>query len=202
MSDKFEAVLFDLGNVLVRIDFDAFPRALGLDPAQTRPDSRTVVGKLSARYETGTISTDEFFGQLSELLGGRFGRDELESAWNAIIGEENEEMVPIVDEVRQEHTIALISNTSPIHLIRSEETMPVLRRFSKRYLSYEVGAAKPSVAMYRHVVEDLGVDPSAVVLIDDVRENVDGAIRCGLVGILFRDVIGLREELHELRILD
>ena len=202
MTDKFEAVLFDLGNVLVGIDFDAFPRALGLDPAQARPDNRTAVGKLSALYETGILSTDEFFGQLSELLQGRFGRDELESAWNAIIGEQNEELVPIVHAVRQEHTIALISNTSPIHFLRSEERIPVLRSFSKRYLSYEVGAAKPSVAMYRHVVDDLGVDPSAIVLIDDVRENVDGANQCGLVGILFMDVLRLKEELRNLRILD
>ena len=202
MTSKFDAVLFDLGNVLVRIDFDAFPRALGLDPAQARPESRTAVGRLSAQYETGLLSTDEFFGRLSELLQGRFGRDELESAWNGIIGEENTEIIPIVDAVREHHSVALISNTSPIHFLRSEKTIPVLRRFSKRYLSYEVGAAKPSVAMYRHVVDDLGVDPSAIVLIDDVRENVEGAIECGLVGILFTDAPSLKRELRDLGILD
>jgi len=41
--------------------------------------------------------------------------------------------------------------------------------------------------MYRAVCERLGVVPEAGVLLDDVQENVDGAIAVGMKAITYRN---------------
>ena len=66
-GNKFSVVLFDLGRVLMNIDFDAFPRGLGLAPEHANPEDRKAVGRLVVQYETGRLSTDAFLRKLSAL---------------------------------------------------------------------------------------------------------------------------------------
>ena len=200
-TNKFTAVLFDLGRVLINIDFDAFPRSLGIVPAEVRPEDRRGVGRLVVGYETGRLTSDEFFERLGLFFESRFNREQLVGAWNAIIREENSAIVPTVESVQDRYLTAVLSNTSPTHIQKALETSTILKRFSKRYLSFQIGFVKPSPEIFSYVIRDLSVEPSAVVLIDDIAENVEAAARCGMVGILFTDVPKLQHDLLNLGIL-
>jgi HAD superfamily hydrolase (TIGR01509 family) len=198
---KYSTILFDLGRVLVNIDFDAFPRSLGIDPEHARLDKKTAVGRLAIRYETGRLTSDEFFETLGELFHGRYTREQLVAAWNAIIREENSAIVPIVDAVQARYSTAVLSNTSPTHFQKAYDTTTIIKKFSNRYLSFQIGAVKPDPEVYNYVLRDLSTEPSTIVLIDDVAENVEAAGRCGMVGILFEDVAKLEKDLRGRRIL-
>jgi glucose-1-phosphatase len=198
MMNKVTTVLFDLGRVLIDIDFDAFPRSLGIDPGLVRREEKAVVGRLVLRYETGRLSSDKFFKELGNFFQNRFGKAQLEEAWNAIIREENSAIRPIVDAIQVRYDTAVLSNTSPTHFQKAIETTTILNKFSKRYLSFQIGAVKPSPEIFRHVVQDLSADPSAIALIDDVAENVEAAGKYGMVGILYTDVPSLVKDLHKL----
>jgi len=201
MMNKFTAVLFDLGKVLIDIDFDAFPRSLGIDPIHVQQQDKAAVGRLVVRYETGRLTSAEFFKELGDFFQNRFSREQLGKAWNAIIKEENSAIVPIVDRVQARYVTAVLSNTSPTHIQKALDTTAILNKFSKRYLSFQIGAVKPDPEIFNYVLRDLSTDPSAIVLIDDIPENVKAASQCGMVGILFTDVSGLEKDLHKLGIL-
>ncbi len=194
-------IVFDLGRVLIDLDFDAFPRLLGFERSHASPSVKSSIERLAIQYETGKITTEQFFNSLDEILHHKFRREELLSAWNAIIGEENSAIAPIVDAVQLRYRTAILSNTSPTHFQKALDTSPILRKFSKHYLSYEIGAMKPELAVYRHVIENLNVDPSTILFIDDISENIIAAQRCGMVGILFTDPLRLRGELESRSIL-
>lgn len=194
-------VVFDVGRVLVDLDFDAFPRLLGFARSHASPSVESSIERLAIQYETGKITTEQFFNSLDEILHHQFRREELLNAWNAIVGEENSAIAPIIDAVQLRYKTAILSNTSPTHFQKALDTSLILRKFSKRYLSYEIGAMKPDLAVYRHVIENLIVDPSTILFIDDISENIIAAQHCGMVGILFTDPLQLRRELESRSIL-
>ena len=51
---------------------------------------------------------------------------------------------------------------------------------------------KPDPAIYRHVLDDLGISAAEAVFIDDREPNVRGAESVGITGHLFTGVVPLR----------
>lgn len=56
-----------------------------------------------------------------------------------------------------------------------------------RVISYEIEKIKPEPEIYQCLFERYGLVPSESVFIDDRRINIDGAIRCGMKGIVFEN---------------
>jgi glucose-1-phosphatase len=188
-------VVFDLGRVLVHIDFDAFPKKLGLNASNTSSLTQAAVRKTAFEYETGKLSTDKFLMTLEGIFKHKYSREQLLEAWDAIICEENAEMLPIVDAVQEKHDTAILSNTGASHFEKAYSTTSIIKKFDKRFLSYEIGAMKPDPVVYRHVIESLGVDPVSILFIDDIEENVKAAEAYGMLGIVYEGAEKLGNEL-------
>ena len=194
-AHDISVVLFDLGRVLVNIDFEAFPRALGLVRNATNRTDEVSIEKMVAAYETGQMETKEFFDGLDNIFRHQYSRTQLVDAWNAIIGEENLSIVPIVEAIQKSYDTALLSNTNPSHIQKAMATSPMIRQIKKRFLSFEMGAMKPEPAVYRYVIRHLSVEPSSILFVDDIAENIRSAEQCGMMGIIFRDTSQLKEDL-------
>ena len=201
LSSKIQVVVFDLGRVLVHIDFDAFPRSLGIDPKQAHRSDKEAVEQLVLQYERGQLTTDCFLDLLNEVFEHRYSKEQLLTAWNAIIGKENTSMLPIVDAIQPRYETAILSNTSPSHFQKAFETTSIIKKFSKRFLSYEMGAMKPSFTVYRRLVKDLPAEASSILFIDDVPENIESAQKYGIVAILYEGVDKLEKDLQKIGIL-
>jgi HAD superfamily hydrolase (TIGR01509 family) len=65
-------------------------------------------------------------------------------------------------------------------------------------ISAEVGLVKPDVRIYQLAVEQLGVKPAEAVFIDDMQQNITGAVKAGLQGIHFINSQKLRLDLDQL----
>jgi FMN phosphatase YigB (HAD superfamily) len=63
------------------------------------------------------------------------------------------------------------------------------------YLSHELGLLKPAPEAFQAVVARAGLTAGTTLFIDDLRANVDGAIRAGLQGLRFTDEAALRRAL-------
>lgn len=192
MESKTKVILFDMGRVLITIDFDAFPNALGLTTREQRAPYTSAAMKLEHLYECGKLTTEEFLDALYPLFERKFSREVLLDAYNRIIVEENSEIVPLVKKVKEQYRIALLSNTSDSHWKKSLSIAPVLSLFSERYTSFQLGAMKPEKGVYTKVAELLGVPTSSILFIDDVEENIDAAIAVGMKGIVYRSVEDLQ----------
>jgi putative hydrolase of the HAD superfamily len=64
-------------------------------------------------------------------------------------------------------------------------------------ISSEVGIRKPSRKIYAIACERLGIDPHQAVMVDDLQQNLDGAARLGIAGVLHTDAANTRTQLGE-----
>jgi epoxide hydrolase-like predicted phosphatase len=178
-----DAVLFDLGNVLVPIDFDRvfahWGRVDGV-PVEDRR-ARWAWDERYPAYERGHIDEAAYFTHLRERLGLRQGNAEMLAGWNAVFLDPYPEAEALVAELSRRYPLYLFSNTNRAHqawIIPRLE--PMLARFTDVYTSCNIGFRKPDTEAFHHVAGRMGVAPERIVFFDDMAENVEGARRAGL----------------------
>ena len=84
-EQPFSIILFDLGNVLVQIDYAAFPRTLGFDHQMTKSELFHLVEDEARAFEMGKSSAMEFLGVINARLGKSYTFDQFRKAWAAIL---------------------------------------------------------------------------------------------------------------------
>jgi glucose-1-phosphatase len=198
---QIKTVLFDLGNVIAYIDFDAFWRSLGfIHPDEAAPFSQGYKS-WTARYETGLISTDDYLAGLCSVFNYKFTTIQLEDAFSGIMLEPVEGMLDLIKLVAQTHSTALVSNTNDIHFRLSLNKYKALSLIPKHYTSFQLCVMKPAKEFYEAIIKDQGLAASKLLFIDDIKENVEGAIYCGMCGLKFEDPAQLKIALKDLRVL-
>jgi HAD superfamily hydrolase (TIGR01509 family) len=198
---KPRLLLFDLGNVLVRLDLDRFSKSLGLDTRDARNHYGSGVRELTNQYEIGKCSTREYFSSLRSFLGNRYDVNVLEEAFMSVLADPMPGMENLVRRATAQLPAALVSNTNEYHFSRVLPRIPALNYLPKRYLSYQLGALKPFPEFYHSIVRNENVKPNEMLFIDDVVENVDAAERAGMAGYQFRNATELENLLMNLGVL-
>ncbi len=198
---KPRVVLFDLGNVLVRYTPESFWEVLGIAEKDQQERYKKDVTAVAVQFESGRITTQKFFDELGTIFGGKFDDERLKQATASVLTDPIPRMEEIVQRVSQRAVTALVSNTNEFHYAYCQRAIPALKLLPKHFLSFQMGVMKPDRAFYDHVTNELRIEPSEALFIDDVRENVEGAERCGMKGIVFRQSDTLLFELRELGLL-
>jgi len=182
--------LFDLGNVIIRVDFEPFLSWLAeRSSSGSREQAGTVLNSsLFFEYEFGNISREQFASGLAVLFGASISLPELEERFCAIFPGPVEGIEELLAELAAEGPLYALSNTNELHLewLRRNHS-GLMGKFTKIFASHELRARKPSVGIYRDVAGELGVPASSLVFFDDLEANVEGARRAGLEAHLFRE---------------
>lgn len=190
--------LFDLGNVVLKVDFDPFVEWLAERSAK-RDEARVrtlLHSSLFFDLEFGHIGREEFAHRVRAMYGAEFTQGELEERFCAIFPGPVPGMLELLAELREAGPIYCLSNTNEIHLSWIRSRMPeVLSPFEHVFASHELRSRKPYPGIYVQVAERLGVAPAGIVFFDDVRANVEGALRAGLEAHLFTEAGQARERL-------
>jgi glucose-1-phosphatase len=199
------AVLFDLGGVLLDIDFERALQAWAphsrLPPGQLRDDFRH--HESFHRHETGHLDNDGFFAHLRQALALECDLLVVESGFNDILIGEIGETVRLLEAVRRRVPCYAISNTNPAHLAHIARAFPnFLPRFTRVFASHEIGYRKPHAAAFEHVLREIGLPPSDVLLFDDLEANVDAARAIGLQAVLVKSPADVRAALAQRSLLD
>ena len=200
MNSKNKVILFDLGRVLMHIDFNAFPNGLGLFTEEQRTPYKIPTGKLWRMYETGKMTTEEFLEALYVIFECKFTKERILEAWNGIIVRDNEEIVPFVRKIQQKYLTAILSNTSPSHWEKVLKVSPLAKSIPHHFTSFNIGAMKPARIVYYYVASALQVSPEEILFLDDLKENIDGAIACGMKGIVYTTVSELEKEMSAMNL--
>lgn len=174
---KDQIILFDLGGVLV--DLADPVTSIGL--AMTPDDfwSLWLSSPLVQQFEKGQLPVARFVAQFGAELGFN-DAEEFDHAlrrWHLPMFAGAEQALQFLTE---SSTVALLSNTNEIHWQHVESQTDVFTRFSKVFLSYETGNAKPSPAAFRDVVQHFDCAPADIVFFDDNAGNVAAAKAEGL----------------------
>lgn len=184
---KPRAVIFDIGNVLVRVDPSrALTRLAG--SASLSPQEIWLALQKDPRWrdwQEGRIAPRDWHRHLTRRLGGDLSFDEFCAVWNSalipapILGD------PFLASLARRHRLAVLSNTDPIHIGYVEANYTFFRYFPVRIYSCSVGASKPDPSIYKETLRGCGVTAPEAIYIDDVAAYVDAAQRLGIGGIVF-----------------
>lgn len=124
--------------------------------------------------------------------GGRAGERGLLELLNEGL-EIDEAMVAAVAEIRGTGLpVALVSNALGSTLYDGVDLAEIA---DSAVISAEIGVRKPSRQIYRVACERLGIAPEVALMVDDLQQNLDGAARIGIRGILHTDAAATIDEL-------
>lgn len=195
-----DALLFDLGNVLIRWDprnhyRDRFSsidemEAFLTDIASSAWNHEMDLGKPFAQ---AIAERSALYPQHAELLG------EWKSQWERMLGGAIDESVALLDEVRQAgYRIAALTNWSAETFPVAKARFPFLGWFEDVVISGVEGVAKPDPAMFALALRRTGFVAERTVFIDDNLPNIVGARAVGLQTVHFSSAAQCREELRGL----
>ena len=198
-----KALLFDLGGVLVDIDFT---RALRSWSAH----SKLPLDQLERKYqfdhayechERGEISATEYFSHVAEELELSASPEQIEIGWNSIFRGEITTTRLLVERVRQHIPCYAFTNTNASHMATWSTLFPgVVSAFNKVYASHEIGLRKPEAAAFDYICRETGIAASEFLFFDDLLDNVQAANAAGLQGVLVRSPEDIAASLRALGI--
>lgn len=187
--ENIDFLIFDLGNVIIDIDYDFSIRELekALPIEKHQLTSKFFPSTFHKDYEKGKISSDQFRNAVRELYQENFSNDQIDHIWNSLLREMPQERIDLVKELSRDFGTAVLSNTNEIHILKFNEMLKdqtsvngLSGLFDKVFLSHEMGLAKPDEAIYKAVINEIQVEPNRVLFFDDLLVNLEGAKRVGL----------------------
>ncbi|GAF73865.1 unnamed protein product, partial [marine sediment metagenome] len=202
-SDRaVRAVFFDFGGVVARLDREllaAYERRHGLPQGSffralyTIPEWKAVEvgqGSEDAWMDAAKRKLDEFAGRVLPEIG-----EERTTMWRTL----DEDVVELIRRLGPRYGVGLLSNATPRLESELNDYHKLGGVFRVIVNSSRVGVAKPDARIYRLAAEQMGVEPSACVHVDDLAHNVEGARQAGFYGIHHRgDYATLERELRSL----
>ena len=184
-------IIFDLGGVLYDIDVSLTGKAftqMGVPDIQ-KLHQAIADGHIYEGLDTGRITPAMFRDSIRSITGTPLSDAQADHAWNALLVSFPHHRVTLLQGLRANYRILLLSNTNAIHFdcytarFQQEYGFAFENLFDKAYYSYRLGLRKPDPAIYRHVITESGLVPENAVFIDDVTENIESARATGLRAI-------------------
>lgn len=194
-------VIFDLGGVLVSVDFTRACKRLEAAGGAPVTAIREAIanGEDKLAFDTGRLSAQEFAARFCASVGVRLPYSEFAEIWCDVFAEKPE-VTGLLDQIATKADLVLLSNTDPLHLDYVRSHYGFLQKFGRMLLSYEVGHAKPARQIFGRAI-GLCAAGTRMIYFDDVAEFVSAARACGLPAEQFVDVAKLRHDLGKFEVL-
>ena len=181
MTPRIDAILFDLGGVL--IELAGVERMLAWSPSLGTTEElwRRWLGSPAVRgYETGRTDRAAFADAIIAEFGLPVGRDAFldEFAWWPKTL--HPQAKGLLASLAPHYTLASLSNTNELHWERFERQWSLPSMFHHNFPSYAVGKLKPDADYFEHVLDAIDVRPEHALFVDDNRINVEAARSVGL----------------------
>jgi epoxide hydrolase-like predicted phosphatase len=195
-----QAVIWDLGGVLLRTEEDAPRRALaeryGMTPGEI--EDFVYSGESGERAQRGEISVEQHWENLQTRLG--LSPAEFQAFRDQFWAGDrlDTDLVAYIRRLRREFKTGLLSNAFSNLRQMVTETWKFADAFDVMVISAEVRMVKPDPRIYHLALDRLGVAPEAAVFIDDYSRNVEAARKQKLNAIHFKDPRQARRELEDL----
>jgi glucose-1-phosphatase len=195
ITNKISAIVFDLGNVVLNIYPEQTEEAfndLGLFDFKKYYTlaSQTDVFDL---LETGKISPKQFYNNLRQITRLDFTDEQIEYAWNQIIGYYPKANIDFLKIINKHYPIYLLSNTNAIHypvytnMLADKFGITGLEvLFTSCFFSHKLGLRKPNLDIYDYVSKSINIPPNEVLFLDDSEANIKDAAIYGWQTILYR----------------
>ncbi|MEY2918593.1 MAG: hypothetical protein RIS73_2307 [Bacteroidota bacterium] len=188
--NNIKNIIFDLGNVLLDIDYNKTIEAfeeIGFKNFKSNY-SPYKMDMLFENLETGKISEDVFYKSIKAISNAPLSTLQIQAAWNALFLDFRIESLTFLKQISSKYNLYLLSNTNSIHLTAFNE---IFKRnigetgldsyFVKAYYSNIIGLRKPEKEAYNFVLNDANIIAAETLFIDDLANNIEGAKEVGII---------------------
>lgn len=193
--NKFENLVFDLGGVIVDIDYcnmyNEFSK-IGYCNLEKdfNPDYQIPLFQL---FETGKVSEEDFINSILQKCYPKVNKCQVVFAWNSLITGVNDIVIRKLPLISKEYHCYIISNINTLHLkalvmhIEKYLSWNDFRLFFKNiYLSYEVGMRKPCSDIFNSFIKTNNINISKTLYFDDSKINIESSKLIGFHSVLVR----------------
>jgi FMN phosphatase YigB (HAD superfamily) len=195
MTAKVQALLFDLGGVVLDIDFH---RAF----EHWQPVSRLSLEEIKAgfrfdaayqQHERGEISAAQYFTHLCDTLQLQQGHARVAEGWNAIFLGEISETLALIQSIRNHLPCYAFTNSNTAHQAAWSAMFPeVVQAFDRIFVSSDMGCRKPERQAFDYITRAINLPAGTILFFDDLAENVAGAQAAGLQAVHVRGPADVR----------
>jgi FMN phosphatase YigB (HAD superfamily) len=197
-------IVFDLGKVLVDFDYSIAARRLSAGGKMSIEEFKEYLlnSDVLVHYETGLISTEEFFVEVRQTTAFAGTLEEF-GGFFADIFTEIPPMVELHAALRSKgFPTYIFSNTNQLAVEHIRSNFPFFNQFDGYILSYEVRSMKPNANIYEALERLAGQRGNELLYIDDRLENIQAGAKRGWQTILQETPEKTKTALHKLGLLN
>jgi glucose-1-phosphatase len=202
LPNPVHALLFDLGGVIVEIDFN---RAFEIWGAHSGVPAATIKSRFSfdscyESHERGEIAANVYFDSLRASLGIRISDQQFSEGWNTIFVGEIPGVAALLRQAKALVPLYVFSNSNPTHhAYWAREYADTPANFEKIFVSCSLGRRKPEAEAFALVASEIGVPPENVLFFDDTDENVKSARSLGMRAVQVKSIADIENGLAACR---
>lgn len=177
MSDiKIKHLVFDLGNILVDVDYRRFTDAMGWDHDAFMEFFGT---DFFREFEVGKHDEKAFFKELNKFIPLKDGdeqryRDHIYKTFSV-----RPRTWARMHYLKKHYNVYLFSNTNSLDFNGIDKDIEIKRVLRFHYVSHIHGYIKPDPMSYKTFQDVFNIVPSETLFVDDIEANVAGARNAG-----------------------
>ena len=193
-------IIFDFGGVICDLDiqrsvekFKEFGPGKSAEN-ETKEEKDKQFEILVSKSETGLITSGEFRENIRDYYQTPPSDKAIDDAWNALLVGIPEPRISLLESIRKNYRIFLLSNSNEIHYLEYTERLrqqygyhDFSAIFEKTYFSYQCHLKKPDPLIFKLVLYENNLDPSETLFIDDTQLHVKTACELGITSCHLRD---------------
>ncbi|MFW9971731.1 MAG: HAD family hydrolase [Candidatus Odinarchaeota archaeon] len=205
---KVKAIIFDLGGVVIDLDFSNFYNKIIIQSPLNKPQTPIMLEffRQSDMYHQGNMTDDEFYQLACDLLQVcMLDQSEFFNAFNSIIAGFNPEITALLKKLRDSNQYKLIAlsnvNSSHWDYILNKK-WDFIDCFDIYILSHEIHLVKPNPKIFEYAIKKAGCKPKQIIYIDDGLNNIRAASKLGIRGIKYSNINELIKELKSYNLIN
>jgi len=184
-------IIFDLGGVLLNIDYNRTEQAfiaLGVTNFGALY-SQLKQSPLFDNWEVGKMLRAEFVSELQKVAPCALKDEDICNAWNAMLLDFPMKRLQLLQQLRNHYDLVLLSNTNEVHeeafnkILKDTHGVQLGTFFDRVYYSHRIGMRKPDTAIFQRVLDENGFKAEHTLFIDDSPQHVAAAKELGIRAI-------------------
>jgi epoxide hydrolase-like predicted phosphatase len=185
---SIKAVIFDLGGVILRTEYQAPRQHLAESFGMDYDDLASIVfdSPTAQKATIGEMTNDEYWLAVTKRL--KRPASEMETIRREFFAGDvvDHKLVDFLRSLRGSYKTCLISNAfDDLRSFIVREKFDDV--FDHMIISAEVGVAKPEAKIFHLALEQLQVQADEAVFVDDFIENIEACEELGMEGIHFKN---------------
>lgn len=202
-----KAIVFDLGGVVIELDFSKFFKDVIEISSLQKPNSYLMLEfwRQSDIYHQGKMTNEEFYYHTCELIQEcDLKQNDFFNSFNSVIDHINQDILELIRKIRymNKYKLLALSNVNSSHWdYILNHKWGFIEFFDEIILSHEIKITKPDPKVFEYTIEKAGCKPVEIVFIDDGLNNVRAASKLGIYAIHYMNLEDLIEEFKKLKII-